>query len=43
MLRTVTNVWSDCCGAAIIARTEGEAGIATGEIHEPIEEMEKAE
>jgi Na+/H+-dicarboxylate symporter len=26
MLRTVTNVWSDSCGAAIIARTEGEEG-----------------
>jgi proton glutamate symport protein len=26
MLRTMTNVWSDSCGAAIIARTEGEAG-----------------
>lgn len=24
MLRTVTNVWSDSCGAAIIAKTEGE-------------------
>jgi len=24
MLRTVVNVWSDCCAAAIIARTEGE-------------------
>ncbi|MHC4375414.1 MAG: dicarboxylate/amino acid:cation symporter [Planctomycetota bacterium] len=29
MLRTVTNVWSDSCGAAIIARTEGEAGPLT--------------
>lgn len=26
MLRTVTNVWSDSCGAAIIARSEGEQG-----------------
>jgi proton glutamate symport protein len=26
MLRTVTNVWSDSCGAVIIARTEGELG-----------------
>jgi proton glutamate symport protein len=26
MLRTMTNVWSDSCGAAINARTEGEAG-----------------
>ena len=25
MLRTVTNVWSDSCGAAIVARTEGES------------------
>ncbi len=24
MLRTATNVWSDCCGAAIIAKSEGE-------------------
>lgn len=26
MLRTVVNVWSDTCGAAIIARSEGESG-----------------
>ena len=26
MLRTVVNVWSDSCGAAIIARSEGESG-----------------
>jgi len=26
MLRTVVNVWSDSCGAAIVARTEGETG-----------------
>ena len=26
MMRTVVNVWSDSCGAAIIARTEGETG-----------------
>jgi len=26
MLRTAVNVWSDTCGAAVIARTEGEAG-----------------
>jgi len=26
MLRTVVNVWSDSCGAATIARTEGEKG-----------------
>ncbi|HJO27410.1 MAG TPA: dicarboxylate/amino acid:cation symporter [Planctomycetota bacterium] len=26
MLRTVVNVWSDSCGAAVIARSEGEAG-----------------
>jgi len=28
MLRTVVNVWSDTCGAAIIARSEGEEGPA---------------
>lgn len=28
MLRTVTNVWSDSCGAAVIARSEGEPGPA---------------
>jgi Na+/H+-dicarboxylate symporter len=27
MLRTVVNVWSDSCGAAIIARTEGETAV----------------
>jgi Na+/H+-dicarboxylate symporter len=27
MLRTVVNVWSDSCGAAIIARTEGETDV----------------
>lgn len=26
MMRTVVNVWSDTCGAAVIARTEGEEG-----------------
>jgi proton glutamate symport protein len=26
MMRTVVNVWSDSCGAAVIARTEGEEG-----------------
>jgi len=26
MLRTVVNVWSDTCGAAVIARSEGETG-----------------
>ena len=26
MLRTVVNVWSDSCGAAVVARTEGEDG-----------------
>lgn len=26
MLRTVVNVWSDSCGAAVISRTEGEEG-----------------
>tara|TARA_R110002072_G_scaffold52442_2_gene139782 strand:- start:1268 stop:2890 length:1623 start_codon:yes stop_codon:yes gene_type:complete len=29
MLRTVVNVWSDSCGAAVIARSEGEEGPAT--------------
>ena len=29
MLRTVVNVWSDSCGAAIVARTEGEVPLAT--------------
>jgi Na+/H+-dicarboxylate symporter len=27
MMRTVVNVWSDSCGAAIIARTEGETAV----------------
>jgi len=27
MMRTATNVWSDSCGAAIIARSEGETGL----------------
>ena len=27
MMRTVVNVWSDSCGAAIIARTEGEVPV----------------
>ena len=26
MMRTMVNVWSDTCGAAVIARTEGEEG-----------------
>ncbi len=26
MLRTVVNIWSDSCGAALIARSEGESG-----------------
>jgi Na+/H+-dicarboxylate symporter len=26
MLRTAVNVWSDSCGAAVIARSEGESG-----------------
>ena len=36
MLRTVVNVWSDSCGAAVIARTEGETGpLQAGEpLHE---------
>lgn len=29
MLRTTVNVWSDTCGAAVIARTEGEEGPLT--------------
>jgi Na+/H+-dicarboxylate symporter len=29
MMRTVVNVWSDSCGAAVIARSEGEEGPAT--------------
>ncbi|MFT4541912.1 MAG: proton glutamate symport protein [Planctomycetota bacterium] len=28
MLRTVVNVWSDSCGAAVVARSEGEEGPA---------------
>ncbi len=28
MMRTMVNVWSDSCGAAIIARTEGEGQVA---------------
>ena len=32
MLRTVVNVWSDSCGAAVVARSEGEEGpITAGE------------
>jgi len=32
MLRTVVNVWSDTCGAAVIARSEGETGpLAAGQ------------
>ena len=30
MLRTVVNVWSDSCGAAVIARSEGETGLPRG-------------
>ena len=26
MMRTVVNVWSDSCGAAVISRSEGEDG-----------------
>ena len=29
MYRTAVNVFSDSCGAAIIARSEGEAGVDT--------------
>ena len=33
MMRTVVNVWSDSCGAAVIARTEGEEGpLAAGAV-----------
>ncbi len=33
MLRTVVNVWSDSCGAAVVARTEGEEGpLHAGEV-----------
>jgi len=28
MLRTMVNVWSDSCGAALVARTEGERPLA---------------
>ncbi len=28
MMRTMVNVWSDSCGAAIVARSEGETGLA---------------
>jgi len=31
MCRTCVNVWSDSCGAVIIARSEGETGILAGE------------
>ena len=30
MLRTMVNIWSDSCGAAIIARSEGDAVLADG-------------
>lgn len=30
MLRTVVNVWSDSCGAAVIASSRGETGLAEG-------------
>lgn len=33
MMRTVVNVWSDSCGAAVIARSEGEEGpLAAGAV-----------
>ncbi|MCA9322114.1 MAG: dicarboxylate/amino acid:cation symporter, partial [Planctomycetes bacterium] len=32
MLRTVVNVWSDCCAAAIVARSEGETLHETGHV-----------
>ena len=32
MMRTVVNVWSDSCGAAVVARSEGEQGpLSAGE------------
>jgi len=30
MMRTAVNVFSDSCGAVIIARTEGEEGVLAG-------------
>ncbi len=30
MFRTAVNVWSDCCGAVVIARREGEEGVLAG-------------
>lgn len=35
MLRTVVNVWSDTCGAAVIARSEGELGDFSAEPDPP--------
>ena len=29
MLRTAVNVWSDTCGAAIIAKSEGETAVGS--------------
>lgn len=31
MCRTAVNIWSDSCGAVVIARTEGEAGLLSGD------------
>jgi Na+/H+-dicarboxylate symporter len=31
MLRTLVNVWSDTCGSAVVARSEGEVPLAAGE------------
>jgi Na+/H+-dicarboxylate symporter len=30
MMRTVVNVWSDTCGAAVIGQSEGEMGVLDG-------------
>jgi len=36
MLRTVVNVWSDSCGAAVVARSEGEPGpLEAGSVPSP--------
>jgi len=30
MCRTTVNVWSDSCGAVVIARSEGETSVLSG-------------
>jgi Na+/H+-dicarboxylate symporter len=35
MYRTAVNIFSDSCGAAIIARSEGEEGVDTQVRHAP--------